>query len=351
MSDTVFILPGRLRETVEKLLIQASVTPENARFVTDTIIEANMRGVDSHGVAALPIYLKRIRVGATNPRPQPRIVKQGIATVLIDGDNGLGAISARMAMEQAVTRCEETGVFLASCFNNTTFGAAFYYSKMAALRGKIGFAICNAPPSMAPWGGKKMLLGTNPISVAVPGRQGAAIVLDMATSAAAKSKIYLAKERGEAIPPGWALDKNGKPTTDPDEALQGLVMPLGGAKGYGLSLIVDLLCGGLSGGGCLDRVMSLHNSLDRGQNVSFTLGAIDPGWFGGSSEFIDIVDEVADKIHSCPVADGFKQVYLPGEIEEGIRKVRQKEGIPVPRSVLAQISSEASYLGMEVDLP
>lgn len=350
MTDTVFVLPERLRRIVEELFVRASVEPDNAALLADTIIEANMRGVDSHGIAALGIYLRRIRTGATNPRPRPRIIKEGVASVLIDGDNGLGAITARFAMEKAIARCQDTAVFLACCFNNTTFGAAFYYSKMAALEGKIGFALCNAPPSMAPWGGKKALLGTNPISVALPKRVGVPIVLDMATSAAAKSKIYLAKERGEPIPPGWALDKDGKPTTDPEEALKGLVMPLGGAKGYGLSLVVDLLCGGLSGGGCLDKVMSLHRSLDRGQNVSFALGAIDPQWFGGLSEFIAIVDEVVDKIHSCPVADGFDQIYLPGEIEERIRKVREREGIPVPRAVIEEIASEASYLGMEVDL-
>lgn len=339
-----------LTATIVRLLAAAGVPEEGAAMVADSMIQANLRGVDSHGVQILGTYLKRIRAGATNPNPTPRVVRSGPAFISVDGDSGLGAIPGTFAMKQVIEGARKTGIFLASCFNNTTFGAAFYYSRMAALEGLIGFAVSNAPPSMAPWGGRKAMLGTNPISISFPQRNGAPIVLDMATSAAAKSKIYLAREKGISIPDTWALDAEGRPTTDPEAALKGLIMPLGGPKGYGLSLSVDLLTGALSGMGTLSKVASLHHGLDRGQNVSFTLAAIDPSLVSGGEAYLDRVEETADAIHACPPAEGVSRIFLPGEPEGLTEARRQTEGIPVPASVVAEIKSEAAVLGVEVDL-
>lgn len=346
LDQTVMVSAETLRRETVRLLTAAGLSPEDAGTVAETMVEATLRGVDTHGVAILATYLKRIRVGATNPRPAVRFVREGPAFVSVDGDNGLGAIAATRAMRLAMERCRRTGIFIASCFNNTTFGAAFYYSRMAALDGLIGVAICNAPPSMAPWGGRVPLLGTNPISLAFPQRGGEPILLDMATSAAAKSKIYLAREKGQPIPAGWALDRDGRPTTDPEAALKGLVMPLGGPKGYGLSLCVDLLTGALGGGGCMKEVASLHHGLDRGQNVSFLLGAIDPARF--SDSFDDLVARVVAEVHGCPPAEGVSQVLLPGEVESNMRRQRVEQGIPVPATMIEEIRREAAAVGMEV---
>lgn len=340
-----------LNQLTIRLLTAAGLNPDDARTVADTIVEATLRGVDTHGVAALPTYLRRIRAGATNPRPQVRVTRQGTAYAVIDADNGLGAIAATAGMRMAMDHARSTGIFAAACHNATTFGAAFYYSQMAAREGLIGIAISNAPPSMAPWGGKKPLLGTNPISCAFPRRNGPPIILDMATSAAAKSKIYLARDRGERIPEGWALDSEGRPTTDPEAALNGgLVMPLGGPKGYGLSLAVDLLTGALTGAGCLDTVNSLHHALDRPQNVSFLLMAIDPGHFAPEGRFLDVVEHVAEAIHRNPPAAGSSGIFLPGELEDRTRAARLQEGIPVAPKIIAEIRREAEALGVEVDL-
>lgn len=346
MAETVTITAEQLRTEVQRLLTGAGLPAEDAQVVTDTIVAATLRGVDTHGVAVLGTYLKRIRLGATNPRPNVRFVRQGPAFATIDGDSGLGALAATKGMRLAIERARETGVFLVSGYNNTTIGAAFYYSRMAALEGMIGVAVTNAPPSMAPWGGLKPLLGTNPISVSFPRRDADPIVLDMATSAAAKSKIYLARDKGQPIPLGWALDEKGRPTTDPEAALKGLVMPLGGAKGYGLALTVDLLAGALSGAGCLGAVASLHHAMDRGQNVSFMLMAINPALF--SDNYFDVVEEVVRQIHECPPAEGVSQVLLPGEVEAGVQARRLETGIPVPAKIVEEIRSEAAHIGLEV---
>ncbi|MFO7173337.1 MAG: Ldh family oxidoreductase [Bacillota bacterium] len=348
-AATVWIPADRLRAEVARLLTAAGLTEADARTVAESMVEASLRGVDSHGVAALGTYLRRLRAGATNPRPQVRIVRSGPAYILVDGDNGLGAIAGTFAMERAIAGCRQTGIFLALCMNNTTLGAAFYYARMAALHGLVGITLSNAPPSMAPWGGRRPLLGTNPLSVAVPRREGEPIILDMATSAAAKSKIYLAREKGTPIPEGWALDPEGRPTTDPEKALKGLLMPLGGPKGYGLSLCIDLLTGALSGGGCMDKVASLHHGLDRGQNVSFLLAAIDPEHFAGQDRFLAEVEEVVAKVHGCPPAAGSPGVFLPGELEARTRQERLERGIPIPAKVAAEIRQEAAAFGMEVD--
>ena len=341
----------QLRGLACDLLERAGVPREDALVIADTMVAANLRGVDSHGIAYLGVYLRRIRTGATNSRARLKVTREGPAYAMIDGDNGFGAVTAVFAMRRAIERSRDSGVYLSLCYNNTTFGAAFYYSLMAARAGKIGFSMCNAPPSMAPWGGKKPLIGTNPISVSFPGGKHGEIVLDMATSAAAKSKIYLAKEKGTSIPEGWALDKEGRPTTDPEKALAGgLLMPLGGPKGYGLALTVDLLCGALSGAGACDRVQSLHHALDRGQNVSFLVGAIDPECFGGLSALVGEAERVGDLVHSCPPADGYAAVMLPGEPEASTERKRLVEGIPVPEPVIEEIKAEARHFNAEVRL-
>lgn len=342
----MIVVPAeRMREVSASLLAKAGMPLGDAATVSDSMLEASLRGVDSHGFSYLPLYLQRIRLGGTNPKPRPRIVRLSAATAVMDGDGGAGPVVARAAMSTAVLECNRSGVFFVSCRNSTTFGAAFYYSMMAAREGKIGIAMCNAPPAMAAWGGKDAVLGTNPLSVAVPGRQGPAIVLDMATSAAAKSKIYLAAQKGEPIPEGWALDSEGRPTTDPSEALKGVVLPLAGPKGSGLALIVDVLCGALSGGGCGHRVRSLHRAPEKYQNVSFFVGVIDPAAFNGTAGFFDEVERLTCAIRNSTPAQGFDRVYLPGEIEEMRREQRLRDGILLPESVVEEIRREASYLG------
>lgn len=350
MPSVLKFPPAILKAEAKRLFLLAGLQEGDADLVAETLIEANLRGVDSHGFAALPTYLRRLREGGTNPQARPRVVREGETWALIDGDNGIGMVTAVLAMNKALEKAREYAVGVSLCYNNTTFGAAFYYTWLAAYRGMIGIALSNAPPSMPPWGGKKALLGTNPVSLAFPRRDKEPIIVDMATSAAAKQKIYRALELGREIPEGWALDKNGNPTTNPAKALEGLIMPLGGIKGYALALAVDLLCGGLSGGGCMDAVRSLSKEAGSPQNVSFLLAALDPDKFCGYQRYYELVEEIAEKIHQCPRVEGVDTIYLPGEIEEKTRAERLNEGIPVPGKVLEELKMEARALGGEIHL-
>lgn len=336
--ETVLIKESELRKICVTLLMKESVPKDDAEIIADTIVEANLRGVDTHGVAILPTYLKRLRNGGANPIPNVKIEKEGISFSVFNGDNALGAVVARKAMEKAIEESKSKGLFASFCRNSNTFGPAFYYSALAAEKGMIGIAICNAPPSMPPWGGKKPLIGTNPISVAVPVKDSKPIILDMATSAVAKSKIYLALEKGEKIPVGWALDREGRPTDDPKEALNGVLLPLGGHKGYGLSLIVDILAGLLSGSGFLDKVLSLHNQIDRPQNVGFLLISLNPSVIFDIDKFYESIKELTVKIKSCPTAEETGAVLLPGEIEHMTKEIRLKDGIPIPVSIMNQLN-------------
>lgn len=337
INDSV-ISADRLKEICNTLLSKVGVNTDNRDIITDSIVEANLHGIDTHGIAILPTYLERIRRGATKPNPNVKIIKEGTSFSVFDGDNGLGAVTGVKAVEKAVKESKTKGAYICLCRNNNTFGSAFYYNLLAAKEGMVGITMCNAPSSMPPWGGKKILLGTNPISIAVPVEGKNPIVLDMATSAAAKSKIYLARDKGEKIPLGWALDKDGNPTTEPEEALKGFILPLGGHKGYGLALMIDILAGVLSGAGSLDEVGSLHNRMDRGQNVGFLFIVINPELTTGKEEFSESIQELTRKIKECPTLEEGKSVILPGEIEKIKRSDRLKNGIPIPASIMKQLN-------------
>jgi LDH2 family malate/lactate/ureidoglycolate dehydrogenase len=337
VNKNVMVSESRLREICETLLAKVGVLEGDKKIISDSIIEANLRGIDTHGIAILPTYLKRIEKGATNPVPHVTVEREGTAFSLFNGNNGLGAVVANEAVLKAVKEAQSKGAYVSFCKNTNTYGPASYYSSLAANMGMICITMCNAPASMSPWGGKKLMIGTNPISIAVPVEGENPIVLDMATSAAAKSKIYLALDKGGKIPLGWALDKDGKPTTEPTEALKGFLLPLGGHKGYGLALMIDILAGLLSGSGSLDEVGSLHNQMEKGQNVGFIFLVINPDLVAGKQEFKNRIHELVRKIQTCPPAEGTECVLLPGEIEYRTKENRREKGIPVPENVMNQL--------------
>lgn len=337
MADTILVPVPALRELIENALAAAGVARTDAVPVADSIVEANLCGVDTHGVAILPTYLKRLRSGGANPAPKVRLEKEGDSFAVFDGDNCLGAVVASRAMQKAVQEAAVKGVYTCHCRNSNTFGAAFHYPMMAARQDMIGIALCNAPPSMPPWGGKLPLLGTNPLSVAVPVKGKHPIILDMATSAAAKSKIYLAQEKGEKIPQGWALDRDGNPTTEPAEALKGILLPLGGHKGYGLSLLIDILAGVLSGAGSLRQVGSLHHQTDRCQNVGFLFLALNPALIRDAGTFASAMQHFVETMKTCPPLDDGDPVLLPGELEARTRAERMASGIPVPERIMEEL--------------
>jgi LDH2 family malate/lactate/ureidoglycolate dehydrogenase len=320
----------------------------DARVETESLITANLRGVDTHGITRmLCIYVERLRTGAVNANPRPTVISDGVSTALVDGDNGMGAVVANYASDVCIAKAKEAGSAWVAVRNSNHFGTCAYWASKAAREGLIGFATTNSPANMAPWGGVIPYMSTNPIAFVVPAGNGRQVVVDMATSVAAKGKIFLAAKKGQKLPEGWALDKRGRPTTDPQEALEGLVMPLGGHKGYALSMMIDILCGVLSGAAFGPHIGKLYGDFDRGQNVGHLFSAIDISRFGGLEEFTARVDQMCEEIKAVELADGFSRIYIPGEIEDEETIRRQELGIPVPNAVVADFVALGKDLGVE----
>ncbi|HEY8477443.1 MAG TPA: Ldh family oxidoreductase [Chloroflexota bacterium] len=335
-----------LREFTVQCFTAAGVPAEDARVVAENLIEANLRGVDTHGITRLlGIYIKRLRAGLVNTRPNIRVVSESPSTVLLDGDNGLGAVVGRRAMELAIARARHAGSAWVGVRNSNHFGACAHFTMMAARADMVGIALTNGPKSMAPWGGVTPYLSTNPISFAVPSDDGP-VVLDMATSVVAKGHIFLAAAKGERIPEGWAMDKRGRPTTDPREAIEGLVMPLAGHKGYGLSMMIDILCGILTGGAFGPYIGSLYTDMDRPQQVGHLFGAIDISRFVPVEEFKTRLGQMVREIRSCERAEGVERIYVPGEIEAEKAARRLREGVPIPEPIRQEFIAVARELGV-----
>ncbi len=311
------------KHAMEAELTANGVSAHDAALLADTLYTADLYGVTSHGASLLPAHIERIRRGAYNLSPTFRILKETAAFAVIDGDNALGAVAADHCMRIAVERAKTSGVFTVFSRNNNTFGAAFYYSLIAANTGCIGYIASNAPAQMAPVGGKEKLLGTNPFAVAVPIPGDEPLVVDMATSIVAKSKFKEYKARGEALPKGWALDENGAPTTDPDTALRGLVLPMAGYKGYALSALVDIFSGLLSGAAYLDGVGRFYSESTSSMNVGFSCVVIDPSVVLGDS-YAEEICAWRDRIRASRAIDG-QTVSLPGDDRLAKKRENGKE--------------------------
>ena len=336
-----------LREFSMHAFRRVGVPDEDAAIVSDNLVEANLRGVDSHGVGRLlEPYVHRIQGGGINPRPVVRLAADSPAAVIVDGDNGLGAVAGTRAVEWAVERAQINGSAWAGVKNSNHFGASAYYALLIARRGMVGLTITNSPPAMAPWGGRVPLFGTNPLAIAVPS-DDEPLVIDMATSLVAKGRIVLAQTSGQTeIPAGWALDAQGRPTTSTDEALRGTVMPLGGHKGSGLAIMIDILCGALTGAGMATGLNQLHGNQSAGQGLGHLFGAIDIDQLVPLTEFKKRVGELARQVRATERGEGVERIFLPGEIEAETRRRRLDEGIPISAGVEASLRSLADELGI-----
>ncbi len=342
-QPTKFFNPPELKRLCSALLQKMKIPPKDADLIAESLVLANLRGVDSHGVARMAIYIERLNKKLVNPDPRIATRQETPAMALVDGDNGSGQVVAKMAMELAIAKARESGVGLVGIRNSTHFGAAAFFSMMALDKGMIGMVLANSYATVAPWGSRIPFFGTNPLSVAVPAGRELPVVLDMATSVAAWGKIILAAQKGEPIPMGWAIDSDGEITTDAAKALQGALIPFGGPKGSGISLIIDVLVGILTGASYGPNVGDLYKNLDHPQNVGQMMGAVDIGRFSDINEFKKRMDTMIREIKSLPHAKGVSEVLLPGELEIRNQKRREREGIPLPPTTindLQKLSSE-----------
>ncbi|MHA1711879.1 MAG: Ldh family oxidoreductase [Candidatus Freyarchaeota archaeon] len=310
-------------------ILEAIKTPkEEAEIVADSLVKANLRGVDSHGIFRLITYVTKVEKGTIVPGAPFTMVRETPSTALVNGGLGFGQVIGVKAMKLAVKKARMTGMGAVSVYNTNHFGMAAYYAMIALQNDMIGVVTCNTSPWVVPWGGRVPMLGTNPIAVAIPSGQEIPFILDMATSAVARGKIEHAAKKGKPIPKGWAVNRNGEPTTDPVAALKGALLPFGGPKGYGLSLIVDIISGGLSGAECCKYVHSLYPEEEKSNLGQFYL-AINVDAFIPIQDFKAKVDKVIHELKSCPPASGYTEVLIPGEIEYQTEQKRLKQGIPL----------------------
>lgn len=328
-----------LRALAEAVFEARGVPAGDAALVADILIEANLRGHDSHGVIRIPKWALGLDSGALNAECAPVVIREKGATAMILGDRGLGPVVARQATDIVLQNAKEYGIGLVSVRKASHIGILQYYSQWLAENGVIGIVMTNTESGVAPFGSRQPILGTNPLTISVPSA-GDPYLVDMSTSVVARGKIVNALERGESIPEGWAVDKNGSPTTDPAAALAGALLPSGGPKGSGLAIMIDLLTGALAGGSVgtgVGGTMNMDQEITKGDMFL----AIDPGAVGPHARFVACVEELAAEIHGSKPAPGVKKVLMPGEFERAAKKDRLKNGIGVPKDLLAEIKKLA----------
>ncbi len=330
-----------LRDYATSMLADAGMEADDASTVAASLVHANLRGVDSHGVTRLPIYLERLRRGLVKARPTVQIVSESGGVLVIDGDNGMGAVVMSRALDLAFERLPTARSMSVAVRNSNHYGSGAYYAHEAASRGAGMFLYGNAPATVAPWGGTSRFLGTNPYTFAVPTGSREPLILDMATSVVARGKIILAAQRDEEIPPGWALDGAGAPTTDPQEALAGSVLPFGGAKGYGIALMVEVMAGVLSGAQMGPAIGDLYAELDRPQELGLFFTLLDIDAFLPLHQFTSRMDHLIDQLKSSSSA-GTNEVLVPGEVEARTAERRAHSGVPLSGDVVAALDDLAA---------
>ncbi|SFM19035.1 Ldh family oxidoreductase [Salibacterium qingdaonense] len=338
-----------LKAFVRDVLIKEGLSTENASIVAESLVTANLRGVDSHGVTRLPIYVKRLNSGAVTPNPQVQIVQENDSTLLIDGDGGMGQIVGTKAIEMGAKKAKEHGGVYIGIKNSTHFGTGSFFVQQAINEDLIAFAKSNAPSTMAPWGGVDPYFGTNPYAFGVPAERNKSIIFDMATSVVARGKIISAEQAGEKIPEGWAIDKQGRPTTNAKDALEGTVLPFAGPKGYAISLMIDVMSGALTGAGFGAHVNNIYGDFDKPQNVGHFFQLIDVNSFMPAEQFKSRVDQMIDEIKKSPKAEGVEEIFLPGEIEFNNHNHRSKYGINLGREVFDSLKREGEKAEIEIE--
>lgn len=330
-----------LRGFAKEVLMKVRVPQAYARTIVDHLVLANLRGVDSHGVIRLPYYVKGIEEGMITPNPKVRAVVDGDVYALLDGDNGLGQVAAKKATDVAIAKALENGIGLVGVRNLRHTGMLAYYVLRILEKKMVGVAITNASPNIAPLGCKKPIVGTNPLAVGLPVEEGPPLLLDMATSFAAKGKILLAAKKGEKIPEGWAMDKNGKVTTDPEKAIKGTLLPIGGHKGFGLALVIDALCGVVFGGEYGLKLKKGRWFLQGG----FLVLAVKIDAFRPYNDYLKEMKEYIRAIKSAPTTEG-TEILLPGEPEARVFRERARKGIPLDEDVFRDLSELSKKFGV-----
>jgi uncharacterized oxidoreductase len=343
----------QLTNLSKSLLKAAGASEEEASIVSRYLIKANLAGVDSHGISNLTNYIKGLRKGVIKVGASFEIMRETPCTALVNGNWGFGQVVCTKAMNIAIEKAKKTGVSAVGIFNCNHIGRLADYTQMAIEHGMIGFVASNGDPNVAPYGGKKPILSANPLSYGVPAGVQKPIVVDFATSASAEGKIRTFLYRGEQLPPGWILDSEGRPSTNPADLYEpplppaqikmvGALLPAGGYKGYSMGLVVDALAGALTGSGCSEEVTS---GLTNG--VFIMVVRIDQ--FVPLEEFKARIDRLIRAIKNSPKAQGFEEILIPGEPEFNESEKRSKSAIPVPEIIWNNLIATCKEYGLDAE--
>ena len=323
---------------------------EDAAFYADALVKTNLWGVDSHGALRVPIYVRRLRNGAMNPRPQIQTRRGSLGLEVLDGDDGPGFIVGREAMQRAIALARQYNVGVVGAVRSNHFGAAAIYARLAAEAGMVGIAMTNVRPNMVAPGGSRPVTGNNPLALAIPTYGAFPFVLDISLSNAAGGKLLLASKKGQKIPLDWATDRQGRPTDDPDKAFAGFLLPVGGHKGLALSYAVDILSGLLTGGAFQQQLKSMYAQPDDPSLTGHLMLAINLEAIISREEVEARMEQFYEGVKSSPLWDETQEMLLPGELEHRTLQRRQARGIPLPAQLFAELVALGQELNLEMKL-
>jgi L-2-hydroxycarboxylate dehydrogenase (NAD+) len=332
---------------ITRAFVAAGLPETDAESLAKLMVEADLRGSDTHGVIRLPLYVRRIRAGGVNSRPNIRVVSDRPSAALLDGDNGMGHLVMQRAAELAIDKAKATGIGWVGARMSNHAGPAALYVTMPLAHDMIGlyFAV-GSNNHLPPWGGSESLLGTNPMAVAVPALDEAPIVLDMAPTVAAYGKVRLKAQRGEQMPVGWMIDRDGKPLTDPKRADEGHLLPIGDYKGYGLSLVIGLLAGALNRAALGREVIDFVKETGKATNTGQAIAALSIEAFMPPAEFKRAVDQVIRDIRGSRRLPGVERIWLPGEQSHAKLMDRRAHGVPMPKTLRESLDTVARDLSI-----
>ncbi len=341
----IAVAESDLRAFAQGVLEKAGLSSTDGHTVADSLVFANLRGIDSHGIIRLPSYVQRLEVGGTRTSPDITIVKESPGTALLDGDNGMGQVVGLKAAELAIEKARAVGTSFIGAMRSGHNGAASYYAMKIADAGMIGFTTSNTTPVMAAWGGAKSVIGNNPLSIALPFRDGEALVFDAAMSKVAGGKVRLAAANGKTIPEGWILDSDGRPTNDPNDILDGALLPFGEHKGFGLAVMIEVLSAVITGAGMLHQNPFWAVDTKTPLNIGHSFMAIDIERFMSLDEFRERLEWMVNVLTSSPTSNGQEAVIVPGQIETEVARKRRRDGIPISEEVCQELRALGDRYG------
>lgn len=345
--STPRIAAARLADFVAAVYRAWGVPSNQADTAAALMIESDLAGQDGHGIFRLPQYVDRLRGGGINPKPKIAVRDTGAATALVEGDNGFGHLVVKAATDLAIEKAKATGVGWVGTRHSNHAGAASVYASMPLAYDMIGIYIPVGNANLVPpWGGTEKLLSTNPIAIAVPAGDGPPVVLDMATTVTAFGKIKLAAQEGKEMPVGWMIDREGRPLTDPNRAGEGFLLPIGGYKGYGLSLILGLLAGTLNGAAFGRDVVDTNNDSQTPTNTGQTIVAVSVASFADPARFREQVEAVRRDFKTSPRMPEVEEIFLPGEQSWAKRQDRTARGVPIPAGLAMKLREIAGEKGV-----